>query len=29
MDIMMPEMSGQEALQQIRALEESKGTLST
>jgi two-component system chemotaxis response regulator CheY len=29
MDIMMPEMSGQEALQQIRALEEGKGTLST
>jgi len=29
MDIMMPEMSGQEALVQIRALEESSGTLST
>jgi two-component system, chemotaxis family, chemotaxis protein CheY len=29
LDIMMPEMDGQEVLKQIRALEESKGILST
>ena len=29
MDIMMPEMDGQEALQEIRAIEEHSGTLST
>jgi two-component system, chemotaxis family, chemotaxis protein CheY len=29
LDIMMPEMDGQEAVKQIRALEEASGTLST
>ena len=29
MDIMMPEMDGREAVKQVRALEEARGTLST